>query len=72
MDLRLLRSFVRTAMITTRAVPALLSAHHRRVAISPVIAQSDFADPLGLGGLRSASGCPDRAAALDPHSCPVS
>ncbi len=33
-------------MITTRAVPALLPAHHRRVATSPVSTRNDFADPL--------------------------
>lgn len=35
-----------TAMITTRALPALLPAHHRRVA-RPHISLKDFADPLG-------------------------
>ena len=34
-----------TAMITTRAVPALLPAHHRRVAQTHVTPK-DFADPL--------------------------
>jgi hypothetical protein len=34
-------------MITTRAVPALLPAHHRRVATAPVSTRYDFADPLG-------------------------
>ena len=34
-------------MITTRAVPALLPAHHRRVATAPVSTRQDFADPLG-------------------------
>ena len=33
-------------MITTRAVPALLPAHHRRVATAPVSTRYDFADPL--------------------------
>jgi hypothetical protein len=33
-------------MITSRAVPALLPAHHRRVAISTAITKNDFADPL--------------------------
>jgi hypothetical protein len=32
-------------MITTRAVPALLPAHHRRVATAPVSTRYDFADP---------------------------
>ena len=35
-----------TAMITTRAVPALLPAHHRRVARTH-LTPKDFADPLG-------------------------
>jgi hypothetical protein len=33
-------------MITTRAMPALLPASHRRVAVSPVTIRNDFADPL--------------------------
>jgi hypothetical protein len=32
-------------MITTRAVPALLPAHHQRVAPETTI-KNDFADPL--------------------------
>jgi hypothetical protein len=36
---------VRTAMITPRAVPVLLPAHHRRVASYQAIT-NDFADPL--------------------------
>src|SRR5512140_1257884 len=36
-----------TAMITTRAVPALLPAHHRRVARTH-LTPKDFADPLGI------------------------
>jgi hypothetical protein len=32
-------------MITTRAVPALLPTHHRRVAVSPATIRNDFADP---------------------------
>ena len=32
-------------MITTRAMPALLPAHHRRVASAAAI-KNDFADPL--------------------------
>ena len=35
-------------MITTRAVPALLPAHHRRVA-RPRITLKDFTDPLADG-----------------------
>ncbi len=33
-------------MITTRAMPAPLPAHHRRVATEAAI-KNDFADPLG-------------------------
>jgi hypothetical protein len=33
-------------MITTRAMPALLPANHRRVAVSPVTIRNDFANPL--------------------------
>jgi len=33
-------------MITTRTMPALLPAHHRRVAQPQIIASNDFADPL--------------------------
>jgi hypothetical protein len=36
---------VGTAMITTRAMPALLPAHHQRVASETTI-KNDFADPL--------------------------
>jgi hypothetical protein len=36
-------------MIITRAVPALLPAHHRRVAVSPATIRNDFADPLITG-----------------------
>jgi hypothetical protein len=39
-------------MITSRAVPALLPAHHRRVAISTAITKNDFADPLRRTALR--------------------
>jgi len=35
-------------MITTRTMPALLPAHHRRVAQPQIIASNDFADPLEL------------------------
>jgi len=35
-------------MITTRAVPAPLPTHNRRVATSPSV-MKDFADPLGPG-----------------------
>jgi hypothetical protein len=50
-----------TAMITTRAVPALLPAHHRRVARTH-LTPKDFAEPLPawyrhyerLGGCRLA------------------
>ena len=38
-------------MITTRAVPALLPAHHRRVAVSPATIRNDFADPLLRAGI---------------------
>jgi hypothetical protein len=34
-------------MITTRAMPALLPAHHQRVASETTI-KNDFADPLGV------------------------
>jgi transposase len=37
---------VRTAMITSRAVPALIPAHHWRVATHPPSRSNDFADPL--------------------------
>jgi hypothetical protein len=38
-----------TAMITTRAVPTLSPAHHRRVARTH-LTQKDFADPLHING----------------------
>jgi very-short-patch-repair endonuclease len=41
-----------TAMITTRAVPALLPAHHRRVARTHITLK-DFADPLVLLSTRT-------------------
>jgi hypothetical protein len=46
-------------MITTRAVPALLPAHHRRVA-RPHISLKDFADPLpDFHGLTAATNSRD-------------
>jgi hypothetical protein len=43
-------------MITTRAVPAPLPAHNRRVATSPSV-MKDFADPLPGGVARLTLGC---------------
>jgi hypothetical protein len=40
-----------TPMITIRTVPALLPAHHRRVARTHVTLK-DFADPLETGPIR--------------------
>src|SRR5512140_3591737 len=45
-----------TAMITTRAVPALLPAHHRRVARTH-LTPKDFADPLGCAVGRAQAVC---------------
>ena len=56
-----------TAMITTRAVPALLPAHHRRVARTHATPK-DFADPLSNQGWRiHGPSCAVRAGER-PHS----
>jgi hypothetical protein len=60
-------------MITARAVPVLLPAHHRRVARLPVTIRNDFADPLPpdwpAKHVRArVSGCPVRRAQCGvPH-----
>jgi hypothetical protein len=50
-------------MITTKAMPALLPAHHRRVAEATI--KNDFADPLGLAhaGCREFRAAPIRRTA---------
>jgi hypothetical protein len=54
-------------MITTRAVPALLSVHHWRVA-SEATVKNDFADPLAPA---PAAASPDQLGRGRPRPAPL-